>query len=278
MKTDIFKFMQEFYQHIKLVKELNSSFITLIPKKESPNGLTDYRPISLVGVVYKILAKVLSRRLKQVLPNVISEVEMAFLGGRNIFDGVMIANEDLQFREAEWEEIINVKRILRCFEVMSGLKINFHKSVVCGVGVSDMMVHDFASTLHCLSQKLPLKYLGLPLGANLRRKKAWQTMVDKVKSRLAMWKMKLLSFVGRLTLVKSVLDSIPGYYISLFNLPIGIAKEIDKLKSAFLWGSSELRRKIHMVKWNDVSMNKDQGGSGIRKTRDTNACMLLKWW
>lgn len=93
MKTDKFKFMQEFYQPSKLVKGLNSSFITLIPKKESPNGLTDYRPISLVGVVYKILAQVLSRKLKQVLPNVISEVQTTFLGGRNIFDGLMIANE-----------------------------------------------------------------------------------------------------------------------------------------------------------------------------------------
>ena len=93
MKADIFKFMNEFYQHSQLVKGLNSSFITLIPKKDSPNGLTDYRPISLVGVVYKILAKVLSKRLKQVLPDVISEVQTAFLGGKNIFDGVMIAYE-----------------------------------------------------------------------------------------------------------------------------------------------------------------------------------------
>lgn len=73
-------------------------------------------------------------------------------------------------------------------------------------------------------------------------------MVDKVKSRLALWKRKLLSFVGRLTFVKSVMDSLPGYYISIFKLPKGIAKEIDKLKAAFLWGSSKFKRKVHMVK------------------------------
>ncbi|CAL5369282.1 unnamed protein product [Camellia sinensis] len=132
--------------------------------------------------------------------------------------------------------------------------------------------------MHCVTQKLPIKYLGLPLGANPRRTKTWQNVVDKVKSRLALWKRKLLSFAGRLTLVKSVMDSLPGYYISIFKLPKGIAKEIDKLKAAFLWGSSELRRKIHMVKWTDVTLSKDKGGLGIRKAKESNDCLLLKWW
>lgn len=384
MKSDIFQFMQELYNNNKLVTGLNSSFITLVPKKTSPSGLIDNRPISLVGVVYKILAKVLSKRLKRVLPYVIGEVQISFLGGRNIFDGFMIANEvvdwwkkskvkgvilklDFQkaydsvnwdylfsmmanlglggrwlgwirtcvtmakisilvngspteelspqkglrqgdplslflfniaaeglnvllerakdlglikgatigsaslklshlqfaddtilFCDAKWEEIVNVKRILRCFEIMSGLKINFHNSVVCGVGISDEIAQVFASKLYCLSKKLPLTYLGLPLGANLRRMKTWQPVVEKVKAKLALWKRRMLSFAGRLTLIKSVLDSLPSYYISLFKLPKGVAKEIDKLRATFLWGSSEIRRKIHLVNWKKVTLSKEQ--------------------
>ncbi|GMP55747.1 hypothetical protein CsSME_00020477 [Camellia sinensis var. sinensis] len=144
---------------------------------------------------------------------------------------------------------INKTQEICSTEVVAVLELEFTLEEVC------------EAVKECDGNKAP----GLPLGANPRRKKAWQPMVDKVKSRLAMWKIKLLSFAGRLTLVKSVLDSIPGYYISLCKLPIGIAKEIDKLKSTFLWGSSELRRKIHMVKWNDVSMNKDQGGPDTGK-------------
>lgn len=63
MRSDLFQFMQEFFINSKLVIRLNSSFVTLIPKKINPSGLADYRAISLVGVVYKVLAKVLSKRL-----------------------------------------------------------------------------------------------------------------------------------------------------------------------------------------------------------------------
>ena len=93
MKSEILQFMTEFHENGKLVSGLNSSFITLIPKKENPSDLGDYRPISLVNSVYKILAKVLSRRLKKVMPSITSEVQSAFFGGRFILDGVLIANE-----------------------------------------------------------------------------------------------------------------------------------------------------------------------------------------
>mgnify|MGYP003702231609 CR=1 FL=1 len=85
--------MNEFLSNGKLAQGINCSFITLIPKKENPVGLGDYRPISLISSVYKIIAKVLSSRLRKVLPKIISEVQTAFLSGRHILDGVLIANE-----------------------------------------------------------------------------------------------------------------------------------------------------------------------------------------
>ena len=73
------------------------------------------------------------------------------------------------FCEADKEEILNIKRILRCFEVMSGLKVNFQKSVVCRMGIEDDLVNEMASALRCSKQRLPLKYLGLSIGASPRR-------------------------------------------------------------------------------------------------------------
>ncbi|CAL5374865.1 unnamed protein product [Camellia sinensis] len=144
-------------------------------------------------------------------------------------------------------EVVNIKRILRCFELMSGLRINYHKSVTSGIGVQDAWLDEIAGRLNCKYQKLPFKYLGMPLGANPRRLKTWKPVVDRVKVKLASWKRRFLSIAGRLTLIKAVLSSLPVYYLSLFKIPKGVAKELDKIQAAFLWNGSviELGRSLH---------------------------------
>ena len=87
------QFFKEFHAQGKLVKGINSSFLALIPKKPNPDCLNDYRPISLINSICKLLAKMLSRRMKSVMPSIINEAQGAFIRGRNILDGVLIANE-----------------------------------------------------------------------------------------------------------------------------------------------------------------------------------------
>lgn len=87
--------MADFHSHGKLVRGLNSSFITLIPKIPSPQKIDDYRPISLIGGLYKIVAKVLAERLSRVIDLVIADNQIAFIKGRQIMDGILILNEAL---------------------------------------------------------------------------------------------------------------------------------------------------------------------------------------
>jgi hypothetical protein len=93
MKGDVMRFISEFHRNGKLTKGLNSTFIALIPKVDSPQRLNDFRPISLVGSLYKILAKILANRLRAVIGSVISETQTAFVKDRQILDGILIANE-----------------------------------------------------------------------------------------------------------------------------------------------------------------------------------------
>jgi hypothetical protein len=93
MKVDLLRFVYEFHRNGKLLKGINSTFITLIPKKQSPQSLNDYCPISLVGSLYKVLAKLLANRLSSVMSRVISDTQSAFVKGRQILDGIMVANE-----------------------------------------------------------------------------------------------------------------------------------------------------------------------------------------
>ena len=87
---DLFK---EFHDQNSFIKSLNHTFLVLLPKKGGVEDLGDYRPISLLGGLYKLLAKVLANRLKKVIRKVISPDQNAFIKGRQILDGSLIANE-----------------------------------------------------------------------------------------------------------------------------------------------------------------------------------------
>ncbi|MCI32863.1 transposon TX1 putative protein, partial [Trifolium medium] len=76
-----------------LPKGMLSYFVALIPKINLPFGLGDYRPISLLGCLYKIMAKVLTNRLAKVMNVLIASNQSAFIKGRNLVDGVLVVNE-----------------------------------------------------------------------------------------------------------------------------------------------------------------------------------------
>lgn len=92
--------MQHFYDHQVFERNLNATYVALIPKKAGATELRNFRPISLVSGVYKILAKTLAERMKRVLGNLVNR-QMAFIEGSQIMDATLIANEcvDTRIRE-----------------------------------------------------------------------------------------------------------------------------------------------------------------------------------
>ena len=89
----------------------NTTFLVLVPKKKErgegedkgeggweAEDLKDFRPISLVGGLYTLLAKVLAKKLKRVVGNLVSDFQHAFVAGRQILDAILIANEAIDSR------------------------------------------------------------------------------------------------------------------------------------------------------------------------------------
>ncbi|GKB58259.1 RNA-directed DNA polymerase, eukaryota, partial [Tanacetum coccineum] len=90
---DIIQAVKEFFDKGSFPRGCNSSFIALIPKIQDAKFVKNYRPISLIGSIYKIISKVMANRLRLVLPTLISEVQSAFVANRQILDGPFILNE-----------------------------------------------------------------------------------------------------------------------------------------------------------------------------------------
>ena len=92
-KEEVMGFLKEFHEHDRFVRSLNSTFLVLILKKAGAKDLRDFIPISLVGGLYKLLAKMLANRFKKVVGKVVSSTQNAFVEGRQILDTAIIANE-----------------------------------------------------------------------------------------------------------------------------------------------------------------------------------------
>nr|GEY52461.1 RNA-directed DNA polymerase, eukaryota [Tanacetum cinerariifolium] len=303
-------------------KESNSSFIALISKVTDVKFVTDFRSISLIGCVYKVVTKILANRLATIISDLFFDIQSAFVANRQILDGPFILNELLawckrkknqavifkvDFSKAvtsdglfkgiqiqgskaishlfyaddavfieEWSDsnLDNIVKILKCFFLASGLKINIQKSQVLGVGVPRNIVNQATSLIGCAVMQNPFQYLGVMFGDSMSWKLAWADTVQKLRSRLSKWKVKTLSIGGRLNLLKLVLGASPLYNMSIYKVPKGVLKEMEAIRCNFFNGVDPAERKIT---WDKALASKKNGGLGVSSFHALNRARLLKW-
>ncbi|XP_062156716.1 uncharacterized protein LOC133864405 [Alnus glutinosa] len=142
-----------------------------------------------------------------------------------VVNHLLFVDDTLIFYGAQAEHVRNLRCTFLCFEAVIGLRINLGKSELVSIGEVDD-VESLAHILGCRIGSLLMTYLGMPLGASFKSLSIWNGVIEKVERRLARWKKLYLSKGGRVTLIHSTLSSIPTYYLSLFPIPVSVAKKL----------------------------------------------------
>jgi len=333
---------------------LNTANIVLLPKKDSALTPADFRPISLMHSVAKLVTKLLANRLAPVLHQIVSPCQSAFIKGRSIQDNfqyvqgavnhfhnsntpMLFLKLDIQkaFDSVRWEymlellqrlgfgqrwrdllsilwgttssrillngvpgrpihhrrglrqgdplspmlfilamdplqrlfdkatqqgllcpigadpirmrtslyvhdaalfvrpkvdDLITVRQLLQAFGDATGLHTNLHKSEIYRISCNELELDDIAATFPANSASFPCNYLVLPLHIGRTRRVDEQLLIDKIGARLPGWKGRLLTRAGRLTLINSVLTSIPVYHMTVFPLSKWAIKRTDDFR------------------------------------------------
>jgi hypothetical protein len=148
---------------------------------------------------------------------------------------------------------------------MSGLKVNYSKSmavVIKGDLVDAMTVRH---VLKCDIGDFPCKYLGLQLAVKQLTKAQWQSMLDHALEFLPSWQRGLLERSGRLVLIKAVIMARPIHHLLIAEAPVWLLEEVNKWARAFFWeGTEEVNGGHCLVAWQKICRPLVFGGLGVK--------------
>lgn len=387
----------EFFETGQLLKQWNTTILSMIPKSARAQTVGEYRPIACCNVIYKIISKILSNRLAPLLDGIVDKSQSAFIKGRIISDNIHLAEQFLRqyerknisprcllkidirkaYDSVDWVFLDDVLRALHfpdkfckwimacvtspaysialngevrgffpgmqglrqgdplspylfvlCIEYLSrlfkarideseynyhpkcgmhqithlafaddlmvlargdllsvqklaeilaefgetsGLRANRLKSSLFLAGVRGIEKQEIEDVLSFATGSFPFRYLGIPLSASRLKGTDYAPLIDRITELIRSWTSQMLSYAGRLELLRSVVQGVCCYWLSIFSIPSSIIDRIEGLCRSFLWGS-----KIGRVSWRQVCLPREEGGLGLRDLRTWNKALLAK--
>uniref|UniRef100_A0A803QR35 Reverse transcriptase domain-containing protein n=1 Tax=Cannabis sativa TaxID=3483 RepID=A0A803QR35_CANSA len=307
IRDDLMGMIHPFFTTAKLPAFINDTNIVLIPKKENPMLVNDYRPIALCNVVYKCISKILALRLRPILPNLISPAQTAFIKGRSIAKNTTMAKEIVHFmakkRGSRGFMLIKLD-MEKAYDKMDwdfvceallfhGFKeplIGWIKSCMCIKKLNLIIngVKQGSVTPSCgLRQGDPLSPALFILAADLLSRLIMDFnatgLIKGIKVSRSAPPVTHLMFAddSKRTrdfrfLVKKVQTRVEGWKARLLS-KAGRACLVQSIGNSLSIYAAAAERTIHTIDWSSLYKSKYHGGLGFRQTKDINKAFLLNW-
>ena len=163
---------------------------------------------------------------------------------------LLFADDSLILMKANQQNAETLKSILDLYCAASGQMVSVEKSsIFFSPNTSGDIREQICSILNIMIEALNDKYLGLPAHVGLDKTDCFQYLIDRIVMRISGWKEKLLSTGGKEVLLKSVVQAIPTYAMSVFKIPKKNCKGITDEMSHFWWGDDDNQRRMHWMAW-----------------------------
>jgi hypothetical protein len=191
---------------------------------------------------------------------------------------LFFADDVIIFARAKANEAGVILKCLNTYSSWSGQNINVSKSAIffsrnCSSSSKDAV----NGILHLALLPSKAKYLGIPLLMHRRKKDSFIELKDRILAKISGWKAKLLSQAARTTLVKSVVNAIPTYLMSMFLLPKSLCVTINSSIRRFWWGYPQDKKHcLSLLSWDNICKPKAFGGLGIRTMEVINNSLLAR--
>ncbi|KAL9661113.1 hypothetical protein QQ045_025933 [Rhodiola kirilowii] len=190
---------------------------------------------------------------------------------------MLFADDSIFFLQATRENAVNLRRILREYEELSGQKVILSKSEICfGRNVPEDERQIISATLGVKQVEAMSKYLGLPVAFGNNRTELFKDIIEKIWKKMQGWKEKSLSIAGKEVLIKAIVQAMPTYAMSCFKIPGSLIKRIVSMITNFWWSNCKEGRGLHWCNYKKLCRDKMEGGVGFKELAIFNDALLSK--